>query len=138
MLTECNQQAFSFAPHFSRRVLAGFLILAANAKAGPITTISFDNLQTGEDVFNYYNGGLGVWEAGRGQSWGFIFSPGWIVSPPDVYDEPGGKSAYIYGAATVDLPAGWSGLFSFSTTSGDRSRWTFTGIRAAGADRFRP
>jgi hypothetical protein len=97
----------------SALVLAGFLIFAALAKAGPITTISFDNLQTGEDVLNYYNGGFGSLGSGPGPSFGFIFSRGWIVSPPDVYGEPDGKSAYIYGTATMDLPAGWSGRFSF-------------------------
>jgi hypothetical protein len=98
----------------SALVLAGFLILPANTNAGPITTISFDDLQTGEDVLNYYNGGLGSLGSGPGPSLGVIFSPGWIVSPPDVYDgEPGGKSAYISGAATMDVPAGWSGPVSF-------------------------
>jgi hypothetical protein len=97
----------------SALVLAGFLILAANANADPITTISFDDLQTGEDVLNYYNGGFGSLGSGPGPSLGVIFSPGWIVSPPDVYGEPGGKSAYIYGAATMDVPAGWSGPVSF-------------------------
>lgn len=94
-------------------VLAGFLILAANANAGPITTISFDDLQTAEDVLNYYNGGFGSLGSGPGPSLGVIFSPGWIVSPPNVYFGEPGKSAYISGAATMDLPAGWSGPVSF-------------------------
>ena len=97
----------------SALVLAGILILAANTNADPITTISFDGLQTGEDVLNYYNGGFGSLGSGPGPSLGVMFSPGWIVSPPDVYDEPGGKSAYINRSATMNMPNGWSGLVSF-------------------------
>jgi hypothetical protein len=66
-------------------VIIGLLVLAANAKAGPVTTISFDALQTGEDVLNYYNGGFGSMGSGPGPSLGVIFLAGWIVGPPSVF-----------------------------------------------------
>jgi hypothetical protein len=89
------------------------LLLAANANAGSIITISFDALQTDEDALNYYNGGFGSMGSGPGSSLGVIFSPGWIAGPPDVYLAPGGKSAGLSSTAIMDVPAGWSGLFSF-------------------------
>jgi hypothetical protein len=46
-----SERVFRLMPaSASALVLAGFLILAGNANAGPFTTISFDGLQTGEDV----------------------------------------------------------------------------------------
>jgi len=90
-------------------VISGVCTLTASAA----TTISFDQLQAGEDVLNYYNGGLGSMGSGPGPSAGVIFSPGWIAGPPDAYSAPGGKSAAISGTATVNVPAGWSGPTSF-------------------------
>ena len=93
-------------------IIAAVLVLASQSGADPIT-ISFDQLTVGEDVLNYYNGGLGSLGTGPGPSDGVIFSPGWIVGPPDVYSNPSGKSAAISGVATVDIPGGWSGPTSF-------------------------
>lgn len=105
--------ALSSAPAL---LFAGFLILTANANAGLIT-ISFDALQTGEDVLNYYNGGFGSLGSGPGPSLGVVFSAGWIVGPPDVYGAPGGKSAGLSATAIMDVP-GWSGPVSFYYSGG--------------------
>jgi hypothetical protein len=94
-------------------LIAGILTLAASAKAG-IITISFNELQTGEDVQSYYNGGSGSLGTGPGPSLGVVFDPGWIVSPPDVYDGyHDGKSAVISGEAIVNVLGGWVGAASF-------------------------
>lgn len=77
------------------------------------TTISFNELQTGEDVLDYYNGGFGSLGTGPGPSYDVTFSPGWIVSPPDVYGLPTGKSASLSGVATMNVSAGWFGPTSF-------------------------
>jgi len=90
-------------------VLSG--VFATTARA--VATISFDQLQVGEDVLNYYNGGFGNMGSGPGPSAGVIFSPGWIAGPPDTYGTPGGKSAAISGTAIVNVPAGWFGPTSF-------------------------
>jgi hypothetical protein len=75
--------------------------------------IAFDQLQVGEDVLSYYDGGFGSLGTGPGPADGAIFSPGWIVGPPDVYGLPSGKSAAISGTAVLNIPAGWSGDTSF-------------------------
>ena len=99
----------SFAPSF---LIAGILALTASAKAG-IVTISFDGLESGEDVLGYYNGGFGSEGSGPGPTLGVIFAPGWIAGPPDVYGYVDGKSALISGTATMNVPDGWSGAVSF-------------------------
>jgi hypothetical protein len=93
-------------------LLAGILTLPAIANAG-IITIGFDELQVGEDVLNYYNGGFGSLGTGPGPSYGVSFAPGWIAGPPDVYGAPDGKSAAISGQAIMNVSAGWSGPVSF-------------------------
>jgi len=95
-------------------VISGVCTLTASAA----TTISFDQLQAGEDVLNYYNGGLGSMGSGPGPSAGVIFSPGWIAGPPDAYSAPGGKSAAISGTATVNVPQAGPDLRPFTTWEG--------------------
>jgi hypothetical protein len=93
-------------------VIAGVFGFTA-VPALAVTTISFDQLQVGEDVLNYYNGGLGSMGSGPGPSDGVLFSAGWVVGGPDVYGTPGGESAAISGTEIVDLPAGLFGPTSF-------------------------
>ena len=114
-------------------VVIGLLILAANANANSITTISFDGLQTGEDVLNYYNGGLGSMGSGPGPSLGAIFSPGWIVGPPDVYEGPlSGESVGLSSTAIMNVPAGWSGPVSFYYSGAPLVVDFYDGLNGAG------
>jgi hypothetical protein len=50
--------------------LVAMLALAANAG---VVTLTFEGLQTGEEVLNYYNGGLGGSGSGPGPSYGITF-----------------------------------------------------------------
>jgi hypothetical protein len=96
--------------------IAGGVSLSTNAAAG--TVISFDQLQVGEDVLNYYNGGMGSMGSGPGPADGVIFSAGWIAGLPDAYNAPGGKSVAISGTATVNVPPGWVEPTSFYYSGG--------------------
>jgi hypothetical protein len=89
---------------------AALLIVTLQARGA---TIGFDELQTGEDVLDYYNGGFGSLGTGPGPSSGVIFSTGWIVGSPDVYGALNGESAAILRTGLIDIPAGWSGPTSF-------------------------
>jgi len=93
-------------------LIVGILALTAIARAG-IVTISFDQLKSGEDVRDFYNGGFGNAGSGPGPSLGVIFAPGWIAGPPDFYRDPEGKSAAISEITTMNVPDGWSGIVSF-------------------------
>ena len=88
-------------------LLAGILSLTASAKAG-IVTISFDELQVGEEVLNYYNGGFGSLGTGPGPNFGVSFYSAWIAEPPDVYGHPGRRSAEISGDAIMNVAGDWS------------------------------
>ena len=83
------------APAF---LIAGILALTASAKAGMIA-MSFNELQIDEEVLNYYNGGCGSMGTcgGPNSNYGVGFDSAWVAAPPDIYGDPGGKSALIYG-----------------------------------------
>jgi hypothetical protein len=97
---------------FGMAAAAMILTFASDATAG-IITISFDALASGEDVLEYYDGGSGSLGSGPGPAMGVSFLPGWIVSPPDVYSTPGGKSVAFTGSATINFHQGWAGITSF-------------------------
>jgi hypothetical protein len=92
-------------------VLAG--VMFSFTPVAKAVTIGFDELSTGQDVLNFYSG-LGV-----------FFSSGWIVSSPDVYLEPDGKSAEISGVGTLNAPLGLSGAFTSFYYSGGPLTVTF-------------
>src|ERR1017187_7213851 len=77
--------------------------------------MSFNELQIGEEVLNYYNGGCGSMGTcgGPNSNYGVGFDSAWVAAPPDIYGDPGGKSALIYGSAIMNVPSGWSGYISF-------------------------
>jgi hypothetical protein len=74
--------------------------------------ISFDELNSGEDVGAFYNGGFGSMGSGPGPSLGVTFGSGWIVSPPDAYGGAG-NSADVPAGGLIDIAGGWSGPVSF-------------------------
>ena len=83
-----------------RRYVLRFLLVAivftvVNAKADPLGgfSLSFNELQFGEDVLEYYNGGFGGAGSGPGPASGISFTPGLIAVAGDVYGDPDGKAA---------------------------------------------
>jgi len=94
------------------------ILLALRPSAAQATTLSFDQLQVGEGILEYYNGGLGSMGTGPGPSLGVSFTPVWTVSTPDVYGAANGKSAAFSGMGTVSFHAEWSGAFSFYYSGG--------------------
>jgi hypothetical protein len=81
--------------------ITGALALAFSAAQG--ATLSFDQLQVGEEILEYYNGGLGSNGTGPGPSFGVSFTSVWTVSPPDVYGAADGKSAAVSGTGIVNF-----------------------------------
>jgi hypothetical protein len=84
-----------------RRYVLRFLLVAivftvVNAKADPgFFSLSFNELQFGEDVLEYYNGGFGGAGSGPGPAFGVSFTPGLIAVEGDVYGDPDGKAAEL-------------------------------------------
>jgi hypothetical protein len=91
--------------------LLSLLIPAAGANE---IVISFDELETGERVLEFYNGGNGSDGTGPGPDMDVSFSSGWTAGSPDVYwNAAGGNSAEISGQSLVNMHTGWSGMTSF-------------------------
>jgi len=106
----------SRAPPLARAIAPLPLLLALMnppASADPIVGLSFNALEVGEDVLGFYAGGSGSLGSGPGPDFGIMFSPGMIASPPDVLDEPSGKSVEPAVGLIMDVRAGYEGTVSF-------------------------
>ena len=101
--------------HASTFLIVAMLITTPGAEAAIIST-SFDQLQVGEDVLEFYNGGFGSLGTGPGPHLFISFGPGWIAGLPDNYGVPGGKSAGLSTVAVVNLHQGFAGLTGFYYT----------------------
>ena len=93
--------------------LAGLLPLTVVRAAAATFTLNFGGLQNGEQVLNYYDGGLGSLGSGGGPNYGITFTPALeaIAGVP-----PYGplEIGWLNGTtATMDVAGGFSGSFSF-------------------------
>jgi hypothetical protein len=102
-------------------VIAVLGLNAHQAKAD--TVLTFEGLQDGEAVLNYYNGGFGSLGSGPGPNDGITFSPNSValISTADggsgnFLNAPSGDTIVYFesgGADTMNVAAGFSGGFSF-------------------------
>jgi hypothetical protein len=99
-----------------RFLLVAIVFTAVNAKAD---LLSFNELQLGEDVLEYYNGGFGGAGSGPGPALGISFTSGLIAVAGDVYGEPDGKAAELDSPEVImNVFGGFSGLVSFYVLGG--------------------
>lgn len=99
-----------------RFLLVAIVFTVVDAKADPLGgfSLSFNELQFGEDVLEYYNGGLGGAGSGPGPALGLSFTPGLIAVEGDVYGDPDGKAAELDAPEVImNVSAGFSGLVQF-------------------------
>jgi PEP-CTERM motif len=109
-----------------RRYALRFLLVAitftvVNAKADPFGgfSLSFNELQFGEDVLEYYNGGFGSAGSGPGPALGLSFTAGLIAVEGDVYLDPDGKAAELDAPEVImNISGGFSGLVQFYVLGG--------------------
>ncbi len=115
-----------------RVTAVGFLVLATTSL--PVAaSVSFDGLENGEQVLNYYDGGFGGNGSGPGPDYGITFTTGIAASsviiafgPSAVLTAPSvtmdlaspatGLSFYFEGAGTVTLYSGLNGTGTVVTT----------------------
>jgi hypothetical protein len=83
--------------------------IAANAA----TTLDFNPLQVGEEVLGYYNGGLGSMGTGPGPNLGITFTNNFVTVADGVFAPPFRAEELTAGSGTMDVAAGFSGIFSF-------------------------
>ena len=108
-----------------RRYVLRFLLVAivftvVNAKADPgFFSLSFNELQFGEDVLEYYNGGFGGAGSGPGPAFGVSFTSGLTAVEGDVYGDPDGKAAELDAPEVImNVSDGFSGLVQFYLVGG--------------------
>jgi PEP-CTERM motif len=97
-------------------------VLSMTAKAAPIV-LTFEGLQTEEQVLSYYNGGMGSLGSGPGPNFGITFNSDALAIINDdnsgggnFAGNPSGDTALFFlsgAAATMDVPAGFDTGFSF-------------------------
>ena len=94
-------------------LLAVVLLIPSVTLAGPITgnMLSFDGLQTGEQVLNYYNGGLGGSGSGPGPNFGVSFTTG--LAADSTFIAFGHSALITAPSVTMNLANSWTGAFSF-------------------------
>jgi len=104
-----------------RFLLVAIVFTVVNAKADPlgVFSLSFNELQFGEDVLEYYNGGFGGAGSGPGPAAGISFTPGLIAVAGDVYLDPDGKAAELDAPEVImNVSDGFSGLVQFYLLGG--------------------
>src|SRR4051794_6692660 len=83
---------------------------ASLAGAIPLA-ISFDGLQDGEQVLNFYDGGFGGFGSGPGPFMGISFTSGLAADSTSIAFGPSGRLTAP--TVTMNLDDPWDGLISF-------------------------
>ena len=110
---------------FSRTILsyASLLLLGVSiANADQIVSLDFSNLQIGEEVLGYYNGGVGSFGSGPGPNLGITFTSDFVTVSQDLCGPSCGISfqaeQLVSASGIMDvLPAYSGGVFSFYDTN---------------------
>jgi len=95
-------------------------VSASNASASSFW-LDFGGLNYGEEVLNYYNGGLGSQGSGPGTNFGITFTPSFLavmVIPPYGPDRGGLLNGP---SAIMNVSGGFTNVFSFYYGSSDNS-----------------
>jgi hypothetical protein len=92
----------------------------AIASADPIVSLNFNDLQIGEEVLGFYNGGLGSLDTGPGPDLGITFTSDFVTVPFGVFGPPELSEQLTSDSGTMNVAAGFSGGVSFyyATVSG--------------------
>ena len=89
------------------------LLGVSMANADLIASLDFNDLQIGEEVLGYYNGGLGSLGTGPGPNLGITFTSDFETVAIGVFGPPEQAEELKSASGTMDLAAGFSGAFSF-------------------------
>jgi hypothetical protein len=108
-----------------RFLLVAMVFTVVDAKADPLGgfSLNFNELQFGEDVLEYYNGGFGGAGSGPGPAFGVSFTSGLIAVEGDAYQDPDGKAAELDASEVimnvfVNVFDGTTGLVNFYLLGG--------------------
>jgi hypothetical protein len=125
----------------TRTILSYLAILmmgVVTASADPIVVLDFNNLQIGEQVLGYYNGGNGSLGTGPGPNLGITFTSDFVTVAQGVFGPPFQGEELTSTSGTMDVvPAfgGTGGTFSFyySNMGADGTVNLYSGLDGGGS-----
>jgi len=117
-----------------RAILSSFLLLLVAVVAARADVLDFNNLQIGEQVLGYYDGGKGSLGTGPGPNFGITFTSDFVTVDQGVFGPPFQGEELTSTSGIMDVAQGFSGSFSFYYTNlgADASVKLYTGIDGGG------
>ena len=97
--------------------LSSLLMGVVTASAGHLDQLDFNNLQIGEQVLGYYDGGIGSLGTGPGPNLGITFTSDFVTVAQGVFGPPLQGEELTGTSGTMDVVPGFSGPFSFYYTN---------------------
>jgi hypothetical protein len=118
--------------------LSILLLGGVTASADPFVVLDFNNLEIGEQVLGYYNGGDGSLGTGPGPNLGITFTSDFVTVAQGVFGPPFQGEELTGTSGTMDvLPAfgGTGGTFSFyySNMGADSTVNLYSGLDGSGS-----
>ena len=101
----------------TRTILSYLSILLMGVVTASAGHLDFNNLQIGEEVLGYYDGGFGSLGTGPGPSLGITFSSDFVTVAQGVFGPPFQGEELTSTSGTMDVVPGFSGPFSFYYTN---------------------
>lgn len=118
------------------RIISSYLpLLLLGVVTASADQLDFNNLQIGEEVLGYYNGGLGSLGTGPGPTLGITFTNDFVTVAQGVFGPPFQAEELTSASGIMDVPAGFSGPFSFYyiNSGPDSSVNLFSGLDGGGS-----
>jgi hypothetical protein len=97
----------------TRTILSYLSILLISVVTASADQLDFNNLQIGEEVLGYYNGGFGSSGTGPGPNLGITFTSDFVTVAQGVFGPPFQGEALTSTSGIMDVVPGFSGPFSF-------------------------
>jgi hypothetical protein len=119
----------------TRNVISSLTLLSLTVLcASADVTLDFNNLQVGEQVLGYYNGGFGSVGTGPGPMYGITFTSDFVTVPQGVFGPPLRAEELTGNSGTVDITPAFAGFFSFyyANSDGSASVSLYSGLDGGG------
>lgn len=104
-------------PAMTRSILPYLAILLMGAVSASADVLDFNNLQIGEEVLGYYEGGFGSLGTGPGPNLGITFTAGFVTVAQGVFGPPFQGEELTGTSGIMDVVPGFIGPFSFYYTN---------------------
>jgi hypothetical protein len=101
----------------TQTILSYLSILLMSVVTASADQLNFNDLQIGEEVLGYYNGGFGSLGTGPGLNMGITFTADFVTVAQGVFGPPLQAEELTSASGIMDVMPGFSGPFSFYYTN---------------------